>query len=406
MSILCDYIEAQAKKRKKDPKKWLKQIVQNTATCRRVTHVGKFTDPGIDSSVSIYHKGSQVLPVHGYLCTDSVGFGANLMKSDKQSKDAFTYKLCGQDMVVSSAKFLSTPKFLTLQLEDGRTVLDHLTDGSDYLNDLGKYTDDIEGTKRKLAEVISRVIPKKTADNIRQVYFPTGEGYHLISLLTSSALLFELKARLEQGRQSAMDAKESKNERYGEDNEIIPDLTAVGFGGNHPKNVSLVNNNQKYALLLNSCPPVIAAREIKIPHSSFFYNTLRFWEFREEFARLHKIFTQDVNNVKIRQERKERTADIIDKVLTRVYALRAMEPGWTDRENCRLPQSQKIWLDEKRLDERNSDDAWLKEVSAEFARWFFNAYEKLLKEDRITMGQGEMQTIKNEIAEVLGYDRG
>lgn len=388
MSILCDYIEAQAAAKDKEPRDWFKGIVDNAFRCHAATHVGKFTDPGVDSSISIYHKGSQVLPVHGYLCTDSV--------------------LCGiDDMVVEGgAAFLPIPKFLTLQLEDGGTVLDHLADGSDYLDDLEKYTDDVEDTKRKLAEVISRAIPEKTADNIRQVYFPVTDGYHLISPLTSSALLFELKVRLEQVWQSALDAKDSKNEHYGEDHGIVSDLTAMGFGGTKPQNVSLLNLNQHQALLLNSCPPVITAREITIPHSSFFSNTLRFWEFREEFARLHKIFKLDLNNVEIRNQRKERTADIIDKVLARVYALRSMDPGWTDRENCRLPQSQKIWLDEKRLDERNSDDAWLKEVSAEFARWFFNAYEKLLKDDRITMGQGEIQIIKNEIAEVLGYDRG
>ncbi len=387
MSILCDYIEAQATAKGKEPRDWFKGVVDNAFRCHVATHVGKFTDSGIDSSISIYHKGSQALPVHGYLCTDSV--------------------LCGTDMVVEGgAAFLPIPKFLTLSLEDGRTVLDHLAENSACLDDLGKYTENLDDTKGKLASVLSKAIPEKTADNIRQVYFPTGEGYHLISLLTSSAILFELKARLEQVRQSARDAKDPKNERYGENHSIVSDLTAMGFGGTKPQNVSLVNNNQKYALLLNSCPPVITAREIRVPHSSFFYNTLRFWEFREEFARLHKIFTQDINNVKIRQERKKRTADIIDKVLTRVYALRAMEPGWTDRENCRLPQSQKIWLDEKRLDERNSGDTWLKEVSTEFARWFFNAYEKLLKEDRITMGQGEIQIIKNEIAEVLDYDRG
>lgn len=387
MSILHDYIETQATAKKKEPWDWFKGVVDNAFRCHVATHVGKFTDPGIASSVSIYHKGSQVLPVHGYLCTDSV--------------------LCGTDMVVEGgAAFLPIPKFLTLPLEDGRTVLDHLADNSACLDDLGKYTEDLDDTKRKLASVLSRAIPEKTADNIRQVYFPTGEGYHLISLLTSSALLFELKARLEQVRQSARDAKDPKSERYGEDHGIVSDLTAMGFGGTKPQNVSLVNLYQHQALLLNSCPPVITAREIRVPHSSFFYNTLRFWEFREEFVRLHKIFRLDLNNVKIRNQRKERTADIIDKVLSRVYALRAMDPGWTDRENCRLPQSQKIWLDEKRLDERNSDDAWLKEVSAEFARWFFNAYEKLLKEDRITMGQGEIQIIKNEISEVLDYDRG
>lgn len=387
MSILCDYIEAQATAKKKEPRDWFKGVVDNAFRCHVATHVGKFTDSGIDSSISIYHKGSQVLPVHGYLCTDSV--------------------LCGTDMVVEGgAAFLPIPKFLTLSLEDGRTVLEHLAENSDYLDDLGKYTENLDDAKGKLASVLSKAIPEKTADNIRQVYFPTGEGYHLISLLTSSALLFELKARLEQVRQSARDAKDPKSERYGEDHGIVSDLTAMGFGGTKPQNVSLVNLYQHQALLLNSCPPVITAREITIPHSSFFYNTLRFWEFREEFARLHKIFRLDLNNVKIRKQRKERTADIIDKVLARVYALRAMDPGWTDRENCRLPQSQKIWLDEKRLDERNSDDAWLKEVSAEFARWFFNAYEKLLKEDRITMGQGEIQIIKNEISEVLDYDRG
>lgn len=387
MSILCDYIETQAAAKDKEPRDWFKGIVDNAFRCHVATHVGKFTDPGVDRSISIYHKGSQILPVHGYLCTDSA--------------------LCGTDMVVDGgAAFLPVAKFLTLPLEDERTILEHLAENSESLDDLGKYTEDLDDTKRKLASAISEAVPEKTADNIRQVYFPVGDDYHLISPLTSSSLMFELKSRLEQIRQSARDAKDSKNERCGEDHSTISDLTAMGFGGTKPQNVSLVNLYQHHALLLNSCPPLITAREITVPQSNFFSNTLRRWDFREEFARLHKIFTLDLNNLEMRNQRKERTADVIDKVLTRVYALRAMEPGWTDRENCRLPQSQKIWLDDKRLDERNSDDTWLTEVAAEFARWFFNTYEKLLKENSVMMGQGEMQVIKNEITEALAWDRG
>lgn len=405
MSILCDYIETQAKAKKEPPQEWLKQIVENTATCRCVTHVGKFTDSGIDSSISIHHKGKQILPIHGYLCTDSVGFGANLMQSGEQSKDSFKFKLYGQDMVVSSASFISTPKFMTLQLEDGRTVLEHVNANSDYIDDLGKYTDDLEKTKSQLKQVIPISLPEKTSGKIRQVYFPVDEDYHLISPLTSSIVLFELKSRLKHMEQSVKDTTNPKN-HSGEGHGIVLDLTAAGFGGAKPQNVSLVNLYQNHVLLLSSCPPVITAREITVPHSNFFSDTLRFRQFKDEFYQLHKIFMEDKNNVKIRNLRKEWTADIIDKVLTQVYVLREIEPGWTERETCRLPPSQKIWLDDKRLDERNSDDTWLTEVSAEFARWFFNTYEKLLKEDRIIMGQEELRTITQEIAEVLRCDRG
>lgn len=386
MSILVEYIKAQAAAKDKTPTDWLKKIVEDAAKCRGVTHIGKFTDPAVDSTVSLFDKSEKTTVLEDYVCTATV--------------------LSSTDMVVSSAAFLPTAKLLMLPLEDGRTFLEHIMAGSEYVDELKPFTDDLEETKKKLECVISGELPQETAENIRQVYFPVGEGYHLLSTLTSSSVLYELKARIQEIERSARAARSKGDDHYGESHALMTDLTAVGFGGTKPQNVSLTNNNQGgIALLLPSCLPTISHRDVVIPRDDFFANTLWHGRFRADFDRLHAIFKLNYNNAEIRELRVERTADIIDKVMMTVYALRELEPGWSEKENNRLPQSQKLWLDEKNAERRNQEDAWIDEIAAEFSRWLLRTYERFHREDRVDLGEEELRAIRLEIKETLLSDR-
>ncbi len=405
MSILGEYIKAQAEA--DNIQKWINGILAHVTNCREATHVGKYTYPSTSGSISIFDKSDESPHNRRYVCTATTKHKS--------------------DIAISDAKDLPAAEFLNLILEDGRKVSEHFITGSDAINELKQYVENFEEIKGKIAKAIAGVVPRETTGNIRQVYFPVGDGYHLLSLLTSSSVLYKMKVVIQQQETVSEKVKDSKNELYRKPYSFFRNLTAIKFGGTQPQNISRLNTKGGYediyadelndanlklnpgggfAYLLSSSPPIIAPRDIVIPRSDFFYNTLRRWQFRNEFDRLHAIFTRERNDAKTRKLRREITADIIDKVMQFVYALRECEEGWSDREHNHLPRSQKIWLDKKYEEQRNQDDLWIEEVSTDFARWFFRTYEKLHKDNHVKMGQEEMLTIKAEVKEVLKYDRG
>ena len=111
MGILKQYIEDAVKSKNKSPAEWLTEVVQNAGKCLLATNVGKFSNPGIGTDVSIYvPQEDGAAGEDGYVHTGNVA--------------------CRRDVVVASAAYLGTPKLLTLRLEDGRTVFEHFRDES------------------------------------------------------------------------------------------------------------------------------------------------------------------------------------------------------------------------------------------------------------------------------------
>ena len=73
--------------------------------------------------------------------------------------------------------------------------------------------------------------------------------------------------------------------------------------------------------------------------------------------------------------------------------LRLAEAGWSIDTN--LPMHQKIWLDESRKEERDTDDNWLNNVSNDFARWFIATYEKILGKKAVTLDDTDLRYLKS-----------
>ena len=51
MSILMDYLQEEAEKKKKSVKTWLEDVAKNADKCAWCTHVGKFTNPAVGNVV-------------------------------------------------------------------------------------------------------------------------------------------------------------------------------------------------------------------------------------------------------------------------------------------------------------------------------------------------------------------
>jgi len=246
---------------------------------------------------------------------------------------------------------------------------------------------------------------QKTDRLVKQVYFPVDDDYHLLSILTPSGLVSQIKKRVDEIRFSDEDKKarelKKKNEFYkeGEGYDDLLDLTVMGYGGTKPQNISTLNSqNGGRAYLLSSLPPKFEKREVNLPTYDFFINVLWVKDFEKEFSKLAKLIKDTRNNKPIREYRQDLIDKIINKVLEYVAAIKKDSGvAWSDGEKySNLPKAQKIWLDDKYEDERGKDDDWVKEVSHDFAEWIIKTYEKLHDKSFEILGDAEFIYIREE----------
>ena len=242
----------------------------------------------------------------------------------------------------------------------------------------------------------------KTNQYIRQVYFPVEDKYHSLSLLTASGLVFSVKDRIETINDRAPAAysgkKLKKINEYSETGySTIPNLTITRHGGEHPKNISGLNNKYQSYYLLHSAPPTLQKRDIRFPRQNFFRESFRDYEYREVFDALHKLFKTDYNNVRIREGRDYRLQDLMDRIINKMWAVRAVSKEQYRSEHSHLKPHQKIWLCEEFQHTREDDNDWLDKLCKEISSWVIRTYERLLDKQAYKLGEPERLHI-HEIA--------
>lgn len=385
MGILKQYIEDAVKSKNKSPAEWLIEVVQNAGKCLLATNVGKFSNPGIGTDVSIYvPQEDGAAGEDGYVHTGNVA--------------------CRRDVVVASAAYLGTPKLLTLRLEDGRTVFEHFREDSDVLRrELSDIPVDYDSIREAVLELAPAGVPSGSDERLRQVFFPVGDGkYHLLSVLPSSSLLMEQGRRIRGMDQERREARDKKSERYGNDYASISGIVEEGFGGTKPQNISFLNNAASgRAYLLPSIPPGLWKREIRVPKKDFFRNSLVLRDCWGLFRNLHRCYMDARHNLQIRTSARLAEHEIIDYVFLAAEQIRAdQEEGWSEDAECAIPMEQKIWLDEKYADSREEAE-WKEQIAASVARWMFWAYGKVLREKKLVLGDAEFAVVRDEIRELL-----
>jgi len=242
----------------------------------------------------------------------------------------------------------------------------------------------------------------KTNQYVRQVYFPVGDDYHLLSLLNPSGLVFSLKERIDIINDRSPTAysgkKLKKNIEYSEIGySTVPNLTMTRHGGEHPKNISGLNNKYQSYYLLRSAPPTIQKRDIRFPKTNFFKESIRDYDYREVFDALHKLFKTDYNNVRIREGRDYRLQDLMDRIINKMWAVRAVSREQYRPENSQLKLHQKIWLCDQFQQNRETENDWLDKLCNEISRWIILTYERLMEKQAYKLGESERLHIQ-EIA--------
>ena len=354
---------------------WLPFEAKRAKQIAITSHPAKFTYPSIKKNQINFTALEAKKIADGFLRTGNVSV----------EQDGF-----------GGAAGLAAYKFLTLQLKDGRTVLEHLEDASEEIQQQLKIPDMSFGEIREqFLAVKSSVVTNITHERLKQVYFPVEQDYHLLSILPPSGLMFKLKERINTLKKQASEEKRKKpNER--QDFAELYNLSIIGFGGTKPQNISVLNSkNFGQSYLLESLPRTLQKRTVTLPKHNFFTNTLNPWLYKDSFQSFHKLITLDYNSVDIRRSRDNILHFIVSQVIDFMWKVRQSEQGWSKKEVfSNLPVYQKHWLDNAYLEKREEDDDLLDKITRDLANWFLVSYKKIIKQ---TIGKEHLGRLKQII---------
>jgi len=339
---------------------WLPGAVKRVALLEMSTHPGK-----------LVHPSAKISPI--------------IAKAERQPDGFLRSGNVGTDVdVVGNSASLDVSKFLSLTLKDGFSVLDHLERNTSYIKtQLSIQSLEFEEVRKGLLAIKSPQTTTRTSKEIKQIYFPIGNGdYHLLSLLIPSGLIFKLKQRINEMLFSEHAKLARDDRRKGTHNETgfdeLYNLTVIGFGGANPQNISELNaQNLGKSYLLPSFPPVVDKRNIRMPKFDFFIESLYLKRYETSFYYLHTLLASDKKNVEIRKSRDRVIDNLIESIISRTWQIRTFEPGWS--ENTSLPRSQRVWLDNAYIDSRDHETDWVIDIVDEISQWICLSYDTVVK---------------------------
>lgn len=242
----------------------------------------------------------------------------------------------------------------------------------------------------------------RTHPAIKQIYFPVDDEYHQLSVLQPSGLVFLLKQKIDSINDRSSRAyygkKMRRDNKYFESGYAsVPNLTVTRHGGDHPKNISGLNNKYQSYYLLSSEPPKLTKRDIHFPTVDFFNQSLTYYQCRDFFYALHELFLNHENDWNIRRERDEYYQTIIDRIIERMWLVRAVSIAQYNPDTTQLNKTQKIWLCAVYEDKRETESGWLDDLCKEITRYIFNGYEKLLGKKAFMFSDDEFKHIYKQV---------
>ena len=366
---------------------WLPDAARRAGHLSMVSHPSKFSHPSAKTSAVIAQASLQA---DGYVRTGNVSYPLD---------------------VFGSAAAIDVYKFLALPLSDGKTVLEHLEQETALAQRLLSQAPSVpvsELTSQFLAIKASET-QVKTDGLVKQVYFPVDGGYHLLSILTPSGMLTELKERIDALRFSdaSKEAREARKHQlyHAQGFNDILDLTVTVYGGSKPQNISVLNNqNSGRSYLLPCKPPQLDHRATRLPSRDFFKQTLFVRDFDVYFKSLFELMALDINNMHIRDGIRKVLHKIVDEVMYRAFCVREFAGGWSQTEHYQaLPKAQQLWLDVALLEKRLEDDEWQEVIAKALRQWLAGEIE--YRQNHIKLGDAEQLFLQAAIVEVLAADK-
>ncbi|MGL5336625.1 MAG: type I-F CRISPR-associated protein Csy1, partial [Enterovibrio sp.] len=303
-----------------------------------------------------------------------------------------------------NAAALDVYKFLSLVMSDGRSLLEHIKQESELARQLLTVpTCDYQTLRDGFLKMVGSEQDSVSSSKIKQVYFPVEDGeYHLLSLLTHSGHLFELRKRLDLLRfgDAVKEARECRknNQFHPTGYQEIYGLTTIGFGGTKPQNISVLNNqNGGKAHLLASVPPELKKRDIRLPKTNFFTESFSAWQAKEVLDALCSLFKTDYNNINIRDGRDYRIQQYVDLIIEKMWQVRQFLADYSGELSNDLPLEQKIWLYPEFEQQRHQEDGWLDKIIYEIARSLKSSLSKVIT-NPVTLADQELFAIESVVA--------
>ncbi|WP_428240252.1 type I-F CRISPR-associated protein Csy1 [Gynuella sp.] len=337
------------------------------------------------------------------------GYVTSIIAEAPGSADGFvrTGNVNTEHDALGNAAAIDVYKFLTLTMEDGQTLIEHIRNDSNLARELLTVeSDSYDNLKTGFMAMVTNDATSVTSSKIKQVYFPIDDGqYHLLSVLSHSGLIYELRNRIDRLRFSeeikSLREKRRNNEYSEQGYAEIYDITTIGFGGTKPQNISVLNNQYGgKARLLLSVPPHLEKRDIHFPVRNFFINSIRYYDIQEPLQKLHGIFRTgldgDIPRRNLESGRDHRIEDILETVINRMVAIRTVASEQYRADTSQLEQHQKIWLCDEYRQIRAEQDQWLQQLCEEIAEWIAKAYQKVIKKP-VTLGMEERDYIRQMI---------
>lgn len=317
---------------------------------------------------------------------------------------------------LGNAAALDVYKFLTLLMEDGQALIQHLEQDTELALNLFSLPNVDESQnyrvlKQGFLAMTTGVGESITSSKIKQVFFPvkeqtagqlsSAEYYHQLSILTASGILFELRKRLDGMRfgdaiKIARDKKKNNQEHEGYSE--IYNLTTIGYGGTKPQNISVLNNqNGGKAHVFMCAPPQLKNRNIHFPHTDFFSQTVNYFQCKNQFYQLHKLYSRDDNNMHIRAERDEYYQSVIDHIIEKMWQIRSIAIEQYNPSSNQLQSSQNTWLCEEESSKtlRETTDDWLDDIVKSVTTFLFYGYEKILGKKAVKFSDAEHKHMQN-----------
>lgn len=153
----------------------------------------------------------------------------------------------------------------------------------------------------------------------------------------------------------------------------------MSYGGDKPQNVSDNNLRIGPTKLIKCLPPEIRHRKIRIPVTSFFKESVysRADRYVEIFVALDRIYKCPRNNIDIRNKRDEYMLALLEEISVDIAAVRYEISLNKGKYKGTLDEAEYTMLyeDEKRYE----SDEWFEEIAEKFTKWFFNTYQKVVK---------------------------
>lgn len=312
--------------------------------------------------------------------------------------------------VFGNAAALDVEKFLRVELQDKKTVLQHLEVNSEDIQKQFKTKNtDYENIRNGFMQIKHSEL-EQTSEKLKQVYFPVEADYHLLSILNPSGIIYKLKQRVNDLRFSEENKILREELKKAKPTEItngkiteLYDLTSVGYGGTKPQNISTLNNqNGGVSYLLNSMPPILEKRQTQPPKNDFFDDCLWASLFSRDFKQFHEVLSWRKNNKEIRDKRDDIVLNSITKLKRLIENIRKINTGWSDSETYDgLALWQKIWLDNKYAEIREAKDQsqdYLSKAQNHFALWFIGNYKHVTKDNKL-LGDDDSEQIKKILKE-------